>query len=87
VLSGLLLYLAFPPVRPAVGRGAGVALLALVCTGCTARQGALLGLLHGTALFLVLVEWTAELAGWGRWSPSRCSRPPSWRCWAPRWPS
>jgi apolipoprotein N-acyltransferase len=30
-----------------------VALLALVCTGCTARQGALLGLLHGTALFLL----------------------------------
>ena len=27
------------------------------------RQGALLGLVHGLALFLLLVEWTATIAG------------------------
>jgi len=64
-LSGGLLYLAFPPFDLPWTAVPAVALLALVCRGCTARRGALLGLLHGLALLLPLVEWTAELAGVG----------------------
>jgi apolipoprotein N-acyltransferase len=65
LLSGLLLYLAFPPVDlPALAVPA-VALLTLVCRGVPVRRGALLGLVHGLALFLPLVEWTATIAGPG----------------------
>ena len=63
LVSGLLLYLAFPPADlPALAVPA-VALLALVCRGASLRLGALLGAVHGLALFLPLVEWTATIAG------------------------
>ncbi|MEX2290907.1 MAG: apolipoprotein N-acyltransferase [Mycobacteriales bacterium] len=65
VLSGLLLYLAFPPVDLPWLAPAAVALLTLVCRGTSARRGALLGLVHGLALFLPLVSWTATIAGPG----------------------
>jgi len=63
VLAGMLLYLSFPPVGASWLAPVGVAVLALVCRGQTARRGALLGLTTGVALFLPLVEWTATLAG------------------------
>jgi apolipoprotein N-acyltransferase len=63
VLAGMLLYLAFPPVGLSWLAPVGVAVLALVCRGQTARRGALLGLTTGLALFLPLVEWTATIAG------------------------
>ena len=65
VASGLLLYAAFPPADLPWLALPAVALLTLVCRGTTARRGALLGLLHGLALFLPLVEWTAANAGVG----------------------
>ena len=65
LLSGGLLYLAFPPFDLPWTAVPAVALLTLVCAGGSARLGALLGLLHGMAFFLPLVEWTAELAGVG----------------------
>ena len=61
--SGLLLYLAFPPVDLPWLAAPAVALLTVVCRGSSTRQGALLGLVHGLALFLLLVEWTATIAG------------------------
>ena len=64
-LSGGLLYLSFPPFDQPWAAVPAVALLTVLCRGVTARQGALLGLVHGTAFFLPLVEWTAELAGVG----------------------
>ena len=63
--AGVLLYLAFPPVGAAWLAPAGVAVLALVCRGTSARRGALLGLVTGLAFFLPLVEWTATVAGPG----------------------
>jgi apolipoprotein N-acyltransferase len=63
VLAGLLLYLSFPPVGAEQLAPAGVAVLALVCRGQSARRGALLGLTTGLALFFPLVEWTATIAG------------------------
>jgi apolipoprotein N-acyltransferase len=63
VLSGLLLYLAFPPVGFWPLAPFAVAGLALCCRGVRARHGAALGLLHGLALFLPLVEWTRTIAG------------------------
>ena len=63
VLAGMLLYLAFPPVDVPWLAPVGVAVLALVCRGETARRAALLGLTTGLALFLPLVEWTATIAG------------------------
>lgn len=63
VASGLLLYLAFPPVDLPWLAPPAVALLTVACRGASARLGALLGLLHGLALFLPLVEWTATIAG------------------------
>jgi apolipoprotein N-acyltransferase len=65
VASGLLLYAAFPPADLPWLALPAVALLTLVCRGARVRTGALLGLLHGLALFLPLVEWTAENAGVG----------------------
>lgn len=65
LLSGLLLYLAFPPFDLPLLAVPAVALLALSCRGATLRTGALVGLLHGLALFVPLVEWTATLAGPG----------------------
>jgi apolipoprotein N-acyltransferase len=64
-LSGALLYLAFPPFDQPWAAVPAVAVLTLVCRGLTARRGALLGLVHGLALFLPLVEWAAEHAGIG----------------------
>jgi apolipoprotein N-acyltransferase len=61
--SGLLLYAAFPPADLPWLAVPAVALLALVCRGTSLRTGALLGLVHGLALFLPLVEWTATIAG------------------------
>ncbi len=61
--SGLLLYLAFPPVDLPWLAVPAVALLTITCRGASARQGALLGLVHGLALFVPLVEWTATIAG------------------------
>jgi apolipoprotein N-acyltransferase len=61
--SGLLLYLAFPPVGWSWLAPPAVALLALCCLGASVRLGALLGFVHGVALFLPLVEWTAANAG------------------------
>ena len=63
VLAGMLLYLAFPPVDAPWLAPVGVAVLALLCRGQTARRGALLGLTTGLSLFLPLVEWTATIAG------------------------
>lgn len=65
VASGLVLYAAFPPADLPWLALPGVALLTLVCRGAGPRTGALLGLLHGLALFLPLVEWTATIAGPG----------------------
>ena len=65
VVSGGLLYLAFPPFDLPWTAVPAVALLTLVCRGAGARTGALLGLLHGLALFLPLVEWAGEHAGVG----------------------
>jgi apolipoprotein N-acyltransferase len=65
LVSGLLLYLAFPPVDAPWLALPAVALLTLVCRGSSARTGAVLGLVHGLALFLPLVEWTATIAGPG----------------------
>ena len=64
-LTGLLLYLAFPPVDLPELAVPAVAALLLLCRGQSARTGALLGLVHGLALFLPLVEWTATIAGPG----------------------
>ena len=61
--SGLLLYLAFPPVGLWWLAPPAVALLTLACCGTTVRRGLLLGLVHGLALFLPLVEWSATIAG------------------------
>ena len=63
VASGLLLYLAFPPVDLPWLAPPAVALLLLSCRGASLRLGAAVGLLHGLALFLPLVEWTATVAG------------------------
>jgi apolipoprotein N-acyltransferase len=63
VLSGLLVYLAFPPVGFWPLAPVGVALLVLACRGVRVRTGFGLGLLHGMALFLPLVEWVSSLAG------------------------
>ena len=65
VVAGTLLYLSFPPAGQSFLAPVGVAALALVCRGVTARRGALLGLATGLALFLPLVEWTATIAGPG----------------------
>ena len=65
VVSGLLLYLAFPPFDLPALAIPGIALLTLTCRGASVRTGALLGLVHGLALFLPLVEWTATIAGPG----------------------
>jgi len=62
-LSGLLLYLAFPPVGLWWLAPPAVALLTLACAGATVRRGVLLGLVHGLVSFLLLVEWTATIAG------------------------
>jgi apolipoprotein N-acyltransferase len=61
--SGLLLYLAFPPVGRWWLAPVGVALLVACCRGTQARTAAWLGLLHGLALFVPLVEWAATIAG------------------------
>jgi apolipoprotein N-acyltransferase len=63
VASGLLLYLAFPPVGLSLLALPAVGLLVLAVRGTSARLGALLGGLHGLAFFLPLVEWTATIAG------------------------
>ena len=63
VASGLVLYLAFPPVGAWWLAAPAVAVLALACRGTTVRVGALLGFVHGLATFLLLVEWTATIAG------------------------
>ena len=63
VLSGLVVYLAFPPLGLWFLAPVGVALLVLACRGASVRAGLGLGLLHGLALFLPLVEWAASLAG------------------------
>ena len=63
--SGLGLYLAFPPMGAWWAAVPAVALLSLACRGTTIRRGLLLGLVHGLALFLPLVEWTATIAGPG----------------------
>lgn len=64
-LSGVLLYLAFPPVDLPVLAVPAVAGFVLLCRGQSLRTGALLGLVHGLALFLPLLEWTATIAGPG----------------------
>lgn len=63
LVSGLLLYLAFPPVGASWLAAPAVGLLALSCLGARARLGAALGFVHGVALFLPLVEWAAANAG------------------------
>ncbi len=65
VLSGVLLYLAFPPVGLWWLAAPAVALLTLACRGVSVRRGLLLGFLQGLATFLPLVEWTATIAGPG----------------------
>ena len=64
-LSGVLLYLAFPPVGLWWLAPPAIALLTLVCRGVSVRRGLLLGLVHGLATFVPLVEWTATIAGPG----------------------
>jgi apolipoprotein N-acyltransferase len=65
--SGGLLDLAFPPhdlwwlALPAV------AALTAVCRGRGAREGMLLGLLHGLGLFVPLLVWTGTIAGAPAW--------------------
>jgi len=61
--SGLLLYLAFPPVGLWWLAPPAVAVLTLACRGATVRHGLLLGLAQGLATFVPLVEWTATIAG------------------------
>jgi apolipoprotein N-acyltransferase len=61
--SGLVGYLAFPPAGLWPLAPVAVALLVLAVRGASVRAGLGLGLLHGLALFLPLVEWTATLAG------------------------
>ncbi|MCW2614101.1 MAG: apolipoprotein N-acyltransferase [Frankiales bacterium] len=63
--SGLLLYLAFPPVGLWWLAAPSVALLTLACRGTSVRRGLLLGLVHGLTTFLLLVEWAATIAGPG----------------------
>lgn len=64
-LTGLLLYLAFPPVDLPPLAVPAVAGLVLLCRGQALRIGALVGFVHGLALFVPLVEWTATIAGPG----------------------
>jgi apolipoprotein N-acyltransferase len=64
-LSGLALYLAFPPGGLWWLAPPATAALVLLCRGVRARAGALVGLVYGLALFLPLVEWTRALAGVG----------------------
>ncbi len=63
VVSGLLAYLAFPPVGAWPLAVVAVTVLALAVRGVRPAVGAGLGLLHGLALFLPLVEWVAANAG------------------------
>ena len=63
VVSGLVVYLAFPPAGLWFLAPVGVALLVLACRGASLWAGVGLGLLHGMALFVPLVEWAASLAG------------------------
>ncbi|MBC7374264.1 MAG: apolipoprotein N-acyltransferase [Frankiales bacterium] len=65
VLSGLLLYLAFPPVGLWWLAPPAVAILTLACRGVSVRRGLLLGFVQGLATFVPLVEWTSTIAGPG----------------------
>ena len=47
--SGLLLYLAFPPVGWSWLAPVGAAVLVLACRGASVRRGAVLGLVSGSA--------------------------------------
>ena len=67
VLSGLLLDLAFPPHGMWWLAPVAVGLLTACLRGRSARQGALLGLLHGLAFFLPLLVWTGTIAGKPDW--------------------
>lgn len=55
--SGALVTVAFPPYDWWLLAPVGVGLLALLCRGLRAREGAVLGLVHGLATFLPLVSW------------------------------
>jgi apolipoprotein N-acyltransferase len=95
-VSGALVALAFPPYDLWPLAPVGVGLLALLCRGRRARQGALLGLVHGLVTFLVLVSWltvigpdawllvalleAAFLAGLGALLPA-VMRLPAWPVW------
>jgi apolipoprotein N-acyltransferase len=57
VISGALVALAFPPYDLWPLAPVGVAVLVLLTRGEPARRGALLGLLHGLAVFLPLLSW------------------------------
>ena len=98
LVSGLALYLAFPPVDLWWAAPPAVGLLSLACRGTTVRRGLLLGLVHGLATFLPLVEWTATIAGPGALvalallqafflallggALAATARTPSWPLWA-----
>jgi apolipoprotein N-acyltransferase len=55
--SGLLLAAAFPPLGWWPLAVPAVASLVLACRGAGARRGALIGLVHGLALFVPLLTW------------------------------
>jgi apolipoprotein N-acyltransferase len=65
--SGLLLDLAFPPHDLWWLAPFCVAALTAVCRDRTAKQGLVLGLLHGLGLFLPLLFWTGTIAGAPAW--------------------
>jgi apolipoprotein N-acyltransferase len=65
--SGLLLDLAFPPHDLWWLAPFCVAALTAACRDRTAKQGLLLGLLHGLGLFLPLLVWTGTIAGAAAW--------------------
>jgi apolipoprotein N-acyltransferase len=67
LLSGVLLDLAFPPHDLWWLAPLPVAVLTAVCRGRTAKQGLLLGGLHGAGLFLPLLVWTGTIAGAPAW--------------------
>ncbi len=56
-LSGALVALAFPPYDLWPLAPVGVAALVLLTRGVRPRRGALLGLVHGLAIFLPLLSW------------------------------
>ena len=64
VLSGLVLWLAFPSVNLWWTAPLAAMAFALATAGVRAWQGALLGFLAGVGFFTPLLSWTAVFLGW-----------------------